>query len=688
MLGVFAFLRLNSIDGVLLARARSYENVRSFEILKGLIVDAESSQRGFEITGDEHFLDRFEIAKKEISATLSSLEQNIETDGDQYQNLSRATPLINGQLSIIESAIIRKRAGGTFEKAEADRLKLAMDRLRLELDKIQQIENASLQDRIGEAAQARIFTRVALPIGGALAGAFIAAAVAVFSREGARAKTLRDELQLTREQAIEASNLKSAFLANMSHEIRTPMNGVLGLAELLTKTPLDDEQKKHVDSIQRSAVSLLSLINGILDLSKIESGKLDLETTYFELDQVVSDAVSTVEHGAKAKGVQLEKFIHVQVPRAFNGDPTRIRQILINLLNNAVKFTPQGRVTLNVRVLAKREDRTTIEFEVQDQGIGIDAETQKRLFTAFSQADETTTRRFGGTGLGLSIVKELIALMKGHVSLSSELGKGTTVTFSIPLEPVAFVKQSSTSQRKVFGPLPEAERLKLLVAEDNLINQQVVSGMLTSLGHQAVFANDGVQALEKFAKEDFDLVLMDCQMPEMDGFQATQEIRSLGHRDIPIIAITASAVRGDLEACIIAGMNDFISKPMSLSDLSTKLELWSPKGETSTQVFAPRVNAAGSSKLLSRDDQQALQKLFTEMALHFDAREFPELGEAATRLKGLSSSLGLVRVRTVAQNIESGWQTAELQALEFQFLLLSVEYNLALRHLAREPARV
>ncbi|NUP97267.1 MAG: response regulator [Planctomycetaceae bacterium] len=365
----------------------------------------------------------------------------------------------------------------------------------------------------------------------------------------------------------ESSNrAKSEFLANMSHEFRTPLNGIVGMTELLSETHLTVEQRECVDMTRSSATHLLALISDILDLSKIEAGKVTIEKLPIRVRGVVGNVGMLMSRLAAAKGLPLTVEIAPEVPEWIEGDPTRLRQVLLNLTSNAVKFTEKGGVQLTLR---PGPTRRTLQFEVRDSGIGIAPDKLGAVFEKFTQADATTTRRFGGTGLGLSIVRELAQLMGGDVRVASKVGEGSVFTLELPLVETVAEERGCTESCE---PTLRAG-LRVLVAEDNAVNWRVLEVQLRRLGCLPELAPDGEQAFQRAQAADFDIVLMDCQMPVLDGFEATRKIRALaGPRgQVPIVALTANALTGDRDRCLSNGMNGYLTKPVRREDLARVL---------------------------------------------------------------------------------------------------------------------
>lgn len=458
-------------------------------------------------------------------------------------------------------------------------------------------------------------------------------------------RTQRQLIQ-AREAALAATRARSEFLANISHEIRTPMNAILGMANRILKTPLDQQQKHYLNTLKSSADSLLTLLNDLLDFSKIESGKFNLHVARFSLNSCVQDAFRSITLTAQEKGITTKIDIDTNVPDEVVGDSIRLRQVLVNLLSNAAKFTEQGEIALRVRCKSADEQQAELHFTVRDTGIGIPTELQSDIFEAFRQADGSTTRLYGGTGLGLAICSQLVELMSGRIWVESEPGFGSRFHFTAKLglvEPNDEREETNESHhRKDNGQLVTAFSKRIMVVEDNAINREVLVAALKEMGHQPFVANNGEQAIEALAHTPVDAVLMDLQMPVLGGLDATMELRrrAYGAR-LPIFALTAHAMDSDRQRCLDAGMNGFITKPIDERELFELLEHQVvPPSTRNTEPTSAPTNLVDQDKLLKQVQND--RELLAEIIALFE-QQWPELHKALRSAAAVQDAEGVAR---------------------------------------------
>jgi len=522
------------------------------------------------------------------------------------------------------------------------------------------------------------------------------------ARDATQRAQLHEELARARDAALESARVKSEFVANTSHEIRTPMHSIIGMTALLADTELDQDQGHFVDNIRQSAEELLELINDVLDFSKIESGKLQISAVDFDVRAVIDGVINTFNEVARAKNLKLSSIVDGELPSLIHADSLRLRQILINLVGNALKFTHEGEVVLTVKCVAQTEASTDLRFEVRDTGIGISEETQARLFSAFVQADGSTTRKFGGTGLGLAISKQLVVAMGGEIGVNSRPGKGSTFWFTLKGANAVGTTASPLVQPGAIQPavvrgnhLPNRESTKesgcvrvqsrLLVVEDNPINREVARYQIEKIGCVVDLAHDTNEAFAMLDRHEYDLILMDCHLPGMDGFEATVRIRrrSDKQRAVPIIAVTASASAADREKGFRVGMNDFLVKPFRAHELSQKIDKWiadarEPEDLASCDdnTVTCAKNVIGGLKHLEEDYGEEMVSKITaifipdaearieRIAEAINQKDFKVLEEAAHGLKSGAAIIGAKEMARYAEELERQGELASIDGAE------------------------
>lgn len=480
--------------------------------------------------------------------------------------------------------------------------------------------------------------------------------------QGQRQQKLIQTLDKSEKRLKEASKIQEQFVANISHEIRTPMNAVLGFAGLLQKTRLDKNQHEYVRSIRSSAENLLTIINDILDLSRIESGMMHIESLPFNLRELIDSLITMLNVKAKNRNLYLRTEIDEPVPETLKGDAVRLTQILLNLISNALKFTHQGGVTVNLGIEEKKGETYYIRFIISDTGIGISPEKQKTIFERFQQAQPETTRRYGGTGLGLSIVKQLVEIQNGNISVSSEVGKGSVFTVILPYQMATEEEKESVIPVPVLMAEPLLQKIKLLIAEDNVMNRKLIQHLLKQWQIDFDIVTNGVQAVEvlKQRADEYDMVLMDIQMPEMDGYMATEKIRYDLHLNLPIIAMTAHALAGEKEKCLGAGMDDYISKPINEEQL---YKLIHKHALNSSNIKASVINIEYLRSLSNGDEdfERNMIKAFSEqmpqelkeLKTAIDQKNYKKIRSIAHNMKSTVSYLGLQQLTPLLEQIET-----------------------------------
>lgn len=631
--------------------------------LEANVLTVESDIRGLVITGDSSLLPAVQVKISGITRDAQELQKTLHDEAAKKQ-IKQLNVLIAKKTSF-SYAVLHAYLNSGKPAGEAlvnsGQGKQLRDSIMEVIMQFETIRHRRLQQIAGSVETNAVKARTWGLILGGIAGIACLLTFLYLLRNGRQQQLMIKKLNESEKQIRDSAAVKEQFLANMSHEIRTPMNAILGFTNLLKKTDLSTHQLQYVDFIHSSGENLLALINDILDLSKIEAGMMQLERQPFSLNGLISSVEIMFRDKAQSKGLQLVVQVDSAIHDTLSGDAIRLTQILINLLSNAIKFTDRGSVTLHVTPVRASTDEVVLSFVIKDTGIGIASQQQQSIFERFQQADAETTRRFGGTGLGLSIVKQLVDMQGGTIDVQSAPGKGTAFVISLPFIPVfdynsTVVPTNSSTGKTMRG-------VRVLIAEDNAMNQHLIRHLMKHWQVEYTLVGNGREAVQAVAQHLFSLVLMDIQMPELDGYAATQVIRYELKSDVPIIAMTAHAMAGEKEKCLSYGMNDYISKPIKESELYAMIEQYARPAsaddvdETVINLHYLRELSMGDADFEHAIIRQFIVQVPEELELLHEAilaRRFQKIKSIAHGMKSSVAYMGLTeKLNTYLQRMES-----------------------------------
>jgi signal transduction histidine kinase/CheY-like chemotaxis protein len=560
-----------SIAGVISSQEELSNSTKlstEIESIKSSVCYFESKVKGYVLTGNDSLLVNNEKYLSNIVIQFKDLKK-LSPSKEQIASIDTLLVLLNAEIQFTDEIMFQYQISPakSINLIKLGKGRVLMDRIISEFEKIHTIEEAKFAKIVIRNKKDSALVKQMDASAYIFAFLLVVLCLWILYRDINKREKLEKELIVTQKKAEDAAIIKEQFMANMSHEIRTPLNAIIGFNQRLNKTKLDDEQKEYASAVQSSGENLLAIVNDILDFSKIEAGMVRIEEIKFHLSGLLQSVATMFFTHAKEKNVCLDLRISDKVPQLVMGDPTRLTQILINLIGNALKFTNEGSVGIIVDVVTLDEKKVVINFKVKDTGIGISAEKIFEIFERFTQAKSDTSRMFGGTGLGLSIAKKLVELQGGVIAVESVKNKGSIFSFTIPYKIAKGADDDMKIKVEKIKRINVENKIKVLVVEDNLLNQKLAGFMLKDWGFDFDICSNGKLAIKKLNANTYDLILMDIQMPEMNGYETTQFIREQLKLTVPVISMTAHALPGEREKCLSFGMTDYISKPIKELDL-------------------------------------------------------------------------------------------------------------------------